>query len=376
MKKGLYLFVVLTTIVCCLCACATQNVPAATTTDKAGAETSAGAVSEQSKPSAAASEPEYVLKFGYGEAADPKTSLEHVAATHFKEYIERESNGRISVQLYPGGTLGDSEALIQQVQIGSVQGCPTADAKLATMFPPIQCLSIPYLFDNREVAFKVLDGPIGQEIKDGVLAATGMRILTIGENGGFRCFSNNTREIHSPADMKGLKFRVMQSPIMLNMVENLGATPVAITFNEMYTAIQTNVIQGQENPPSVVRAFNLDEIQPYYTLDRHTYSISFFVINNGWFEALPSDLQQVVLDASASTQKTHRETSAKWEGEAVNDLKERGMKVYEPTPEEIELFREATQQPAINYLKENVGEEWVNKIINAVDSARTELGLK
>ena len=200
MKKGLYLFVVLTTIVCCLCACATQNVPAATTTDKAGAETSAGAVSEQSKPSAAAAEPEYVLKFGYGEAADPKTSLEHVAATHFKEYIERESNGRISVQLYPGGTLGDSEALIQQVQIGSVQGCPTADAKLATMFPPIQCLSIPYLFDNREVAFKVLDGPIGQEIKDGVLAATGMRILTIGENGGFRCFSNNTREIHSPAD--------------------------------------------------------------------------------------------------------------------------------------------------------------------------------
>jgi tripartite ATP-independent transporter DctP family solute receptor len=371
MKKGLYLIAVLTIVVLCFSACTTPNIPAAPETDEDGA----GEVPEESKSSTPV-ESEYTLKFGYGEAADLKTSLEHVAATHFKEYIERESNGRITVQLYPGGTLGDSEALIQQVQIGSVQGCPTADAKLSTLFSPIQCLSIPYLFDNREVAFKVLDGPIGQEIKDEVLAATGMRILTIGENGGFRCFSNNTREIRTPADMKGLKFRVMQSPIMLNMVENLGATPVAITFNEMYTSIQTNVIQGQENPPSVVRAFNLDEIQPYYTLDRHTYSISFFVINNGWFEALPSDLQQVVLDASVSTEKVHRETSANWDGEAVDDLKDRGMKVYDPTPEEIQLFREATQQPAIEYLKESVGEEWVNKILDAVDNARVELGLK
>ena len=162
---------------------------------------------------------EYTLKFGYGEPADPNTSLEHVTATAFKEYVEEKSEGRIEVELYSGGVLGDSEALLQQVTIGSIQGCPTADAKLASYYAPIQVISIPYLFENREIAQYVLDSEIGESLREGVQEATGMRLITIGENGGFRCFTNNAREIRTPEDMKGLKFRVMSSSVMMKMVE-------------------------------------------------------------------------------------------------------------------------------------------------------------
>ena len=362
-----------------LSACASQNQAAAPqnteatptpTVTASGVETPAAET-----PTPAVEKGKYVLKFGYGEPADLKTSLEHVAATAFKEYIERESKGEIAVELYPGGTLGDSEALIQQVQLGSIQGCPTADAKLATLFAPIQILSIPFLFDNRDVAFEVLDGDLGQKLKDQVLETTKLRILSIGENGGFRCFTNNTREIKTPADLKGLKFRVMTSQVMMDMVKNLGGIPVSITFNEMYTSIQTNVIQGEENPPSVIRAFSLNEVQPYLTLDRHTYSVSFFVLNNGWFNALPENLQKIVLDGGQAAQKASRETSTTWDSQSVADLKARGMQVYEPTPDEIALFREATQQPAIDYLLNNIDKTWVDEIQADVAAARTKLGL-
>lgn len=315
---------------------------------------------------------EYTLKFGYGEPADPKTSLEHVTASAFKEYIEEHSGGRIEVELYSGGVLGDSEALIQQVMLGSVQGCPTADAKLASYYAPIQAISIPYLFETREVAQKVLDGEIGEIIKQGALDATGMRVLTIGENGGFRCFTNNAREIRSPEDMKGLKFRVMSSNVMMKMVEDLGATPSAISFQEMYTAIQTNVIDGQENPSSVITANNLDEIQKYMTLDNHTYSVSFFVLNNAWYEALPEDLQKVVDDAAAYTEKIHRETSAAWEQSSIDLLVERGMQVYTPTSEEMAMFRDATQQSAIDFLNETIDPAFVQLVLDKVAEASAE----
>jgi tripartite ATP-independent transporter DctP family solute receptor len=316
----------------------------------------------------------YEIKLGYGEPPDLAISLEHMASTTFKEAVEKESNGAIRVTLFPGGTLGDSETLLQQVQLGSVQMCPTADAKLSTLFEPIQILSIPYLFDNRAVAYKVLDGSLRRKICDGVLQK-GLRILTFGENGGFRSFSNNTRVIRTPADMKGLKFRVMQSPILLNMVENLGAIPAAISFAELYTSIQTNVIQGQENPPSVVRAFNLNEIQPYYTLDNHTYSVSFFVIGERFYQSLPAELKEAVRRASAITEKVHRDTSSRWDSEAVADLRKRGMDVYDPTPEEILQFRSLTQGQAVEFLKKSVDASWINEILSEVEKARKEAGL-
>jgi tripartite ATP-independent transporter DctP family solute receptor len=314
----------------------------------------------------AAAQSQYTLKFGYGEPPDPNKSLEHVAATAFKAAVERESKGAITVILYGGGTLGDSEAMLQQVRLGSIQGCPTADAKLATMFAPVQLISIPYLFESREQAYKFLDGPLGQKIAEGVREVSGLKIISAGENGGFRSFSNNQREVRTPADMKGLKFRVIQSPILIEMTKNLGASPMPIAFSEMYTAIQTNVIQGQENPPAVVRAWKLDEIQPYYTLDKHTYSASFFVLNDKWYQALPTNLREAVTKAGQETQTVHRQTSTKWDQESISELRGRGMKVYEPTPAEFAQFRDLTQKAAIVWMRGNVEPKWIDDTLAAV----------
>lgn len=361
--KKVFSLILLVTMVLCLVSC--NKGPVEPPSSNEGSTTS-----EENTQSSGA---EYTLKFAYGEPADPDTSLECVTATAFKEYIEKYSGGRILVELYPGGVLGDSEALIQQVMLGSLQGCPTADAKLAQYYAPIQVVSIPYLFENRDIAQYVLDSEIGDAIKDGVLEATGMRIMTIGENGGFRCFTNNAREIHSPADMKGLKFRIMSSEVMMHMVEDLGAIPSAISFQEMYTAIQTNVIDGQENPSSVIASNNLNEIQKYMVLDNHTYSVSFFVMNNAWLEALPDDLQQVVFDAAAEIEKLHRETSAAWEQSSIDLLKERGMQIYKPNEEEISMFRDATQQSAIDFLNDAIDSSFVSQVLDKVTEAESSL---
>jgi len=326
----------------------------------------------ESAPAAKPAEPAetYTIKVSLSEALDPNISIEAVGALKFKEEIETKSNGAITVEIFPGGTLGESDSVIDQTRNNIIQVALIADSKISGFYPPIQALSIPYIFSDRDHAYAVLDSEesIITEMNNDMAANVGLRIIGFGENGGFRCFSNSKHEVRTAEDMKGLKIRCMNSPLHMDIVTNLGAVPTPLGISELYTALQTNTVDGQENAPQVTALYHFEEVQKYYTLDKHVYSITAFLINESFLQSLPEDLKQIVIDAGASATVATREACIEREAGILEQLAANGMQIYEPTAEEFDTFRVATQQPAIDYLKENIDSKWVDGVIALAES--------
>ena len=292
-----------------------------------------------------------------------------------KAEIEKRSNGRIEVQLYPAGQLGDMVSTVEQVKRGIIQGVQVGDGWIANHFPEIQAISIPYIFKDRDVAWKVLDGPFGKEIMDEYTKKTGLRLLHLTENGGFRCFSNNTREIRSAADMKGLKIRVMPNPAHQETVKALGALPVVVDWGELYTALQTKVADGQENAIPTFVVPKLYEVQKYMILDGHFYSINSVIIQDKWYKSLPSELQRAIDQSAFISTVVNRGVCTASEQKNIKFIQEKGMKVYAPTAKEKETFQVA-QKPVVEFLKTKIDKAWIDKIFKATEQAEKELGYK
>ena len=298
-----------------------------------------------------------------------------------KTEIEKRSGGRIEVKLYPAGVLGNMTSATEQTKRGIIQGVQVGDGWIANHFPEIQLLSIPYIFKDRDVAWHVLDGAFGQEIKAEYVKKTGLRLLHLTENGGFRCFSNNLKEIRTPADMKGMKIRVMPNPAHQETVRALGALPIVVAWSELYTALKTKVADGQENAVATFLVPKLWEVQKYMTLDGHFYSINSVIINNTWFEGLPVELQSAINQAAIISKTVNRGVCTALETKGIAFVQSKGMKVYAPTLKEKDMFKELCQKPVIAFLKKDFQKKgadpvWFDKFFAAVEAAEKALGYK
>ncbi len=291
-----------------------------------------------------------------------------------KSEIEKRSGGRIEVKLYPNGQLGGTESTVKQVRDGIIQATDPSLGHMASIFPEIQVLDIPYLFPNREVAWEVLDGKFGEKIKEKAAKEAGIRILYWGENGGFRHFSNSKRTIKSPADMKGLKIRVQNAPLYLELVKNLGASPSPIPWAEVYTSLQTGVVDGQENAVTTFLTPHFEEVQKHMVLDGHVYAIQTVVVSEKWFQKLPEDLQTAVLQAAEIAKVVTRGLTVAGELKGFEKLDEAGVEVYAPTNEEKEQFRIATQQPVIDWLKKEFSPELIDELIAETETVKAKYG--
>ena len=322
-----------------------------------------------------AQDAEHTMRFGI---ANPVQEFSHSWTPHvaLKEEVEARSDGRIAVELFPNGQLGGIESMVNQVRQGIIQATDPAEGHFATTYPPIQVFSIPYLFLTRDVAWTVLDGPFGQKLADDMAATTGLRPLFWSENGGFRHYSNNVREIRSPADMAGLKIRTMNIPLHMEIVENLGASPTPIAWAELYTSLQTGVVDGQENSIATFLIPKLEEVQSHIVLDGHVYSVNTVVVNEAWFQGLPEDLQQAVEHAGRISLAVNRGLTVANELKGLETLREAGVSVYAPTIEEKRQFREATQDAAIEWLRGEIDPTWVDEMLAAVEAAEKELGYR
>ncbi len=319
-----------------------------------------------------ANEAEHTIKFAYVEAAKD-TSPEHIGATAFKQAVEILSNGKIEVVLYGGGILGDTESFIEQVQEGVIQMAHVAGAKLSGFYPPIQVFSIPYMFKTHTIAYDVLDSEFADNMFEDMADKTGLRIVMRGENGGFRSFTNSVRPIKNPGDMKGLKFRVMNIPLLVKMTEALGASATPMGITEVYTSLQTGLIDGQENAPLITRIWGFQEVQNYYILDKHLYSTTFQVINEDFFQNLPHDMKNAVLEAGRIATIIERGRVRELEASTLEFLKEKGMDIYSPTTEELNEFKQKTQPVIIEWLKDQVDERWITNILEATKQAENDL---
>ena len=219
-------------------------------------------------------------------------SRKAVMADVFAKEVKAKSNGRIDVQVFGAGTLGGERDFVEGVKNGFIQA-GFASGVMANFYPNAMVTDIPYLFPSEAVADRVMDGPYGQKLAEDFLASTGMRNLCFGEV-GFRHFTSGKTPIHSPKDLVGMKIRVQETPLYITEMKALGAQPTPIAFTELYTAMQTGVVDGQENPIPTIIFAKLYEVQKNVTLDGHNYGVDWFVMGDKFFKSLPPDLQNVV----------------------------------------------------------------------------------
>ena len=250
----------------------------------------------------------------------------HLQSLKFKELVEQRTQGEVEIQIFPNKQLGDKETdLISLIQQGVVGSAVITCGPITTFEPLFGIMDLPFLFTSEAQAYKVLDGPIGQKFLDS-LSNVGIKGLAFGER-GFRNVSNNVRPIQKPEDLKGIKTRVMESPVYISTFKALGANPIPMGWGEVYTALQQGTIDAQENPPGVIWAFKLFEVQKYYSLTGHSYSGNVVMMNKTLFDGLAPAQQKALLDSA----KDSAEYGRKMNNESVNDvlakLKEKGMAV-------------------------------------------------
>jgi len=316
-----------------------------------------------------------VFKLGHFEPPDVYTTIEHPMAVVFKSIVEARTNGQIKVEIYPSCTLGKEREMMESTQLGVIQGCIIAEGTVPIFFPLIQVFSIPYLFPTESIGWKVTDGSFGKELFEEMRRTTGLRVIATGR-GAFRNFTNSKHPIHSPKDMKGLKLRTMQIPAHMAMVKALGGAATPISWAEIYSALQTGVVDGQENPVGIIVSGRLYEVQKYLTLDGHVYSTSFFMINDEWFKSLPKSYQKIILDAGRAATVTGRGVSRLQDALGLKKLKDEGMEVYSPTSEEMAEFRKLSQGTVIQWLRENVkgSDKWIDKLLKETEDTEKKLG--
>lgn len=309
----------------------------------------------------------FVLKLAHSDSADMATSRKAVMADTFAKEVKARSGGRIDVQVFGAGALGGERDLVEGVKNGFIQA-GLASGVMANFYPSAMVTDIPYLFPNEEVADKVMDGPFGQKLAEGFHAATGMHNLCFGEV-GFRHFSTGKTPVRSPKDLTGLKIRVQETPLYVTEMKALGAQPTPIAFPETYTALQTGVVDGEENPLPTMIFAKFYEVQKHVTLDGHNYGVDWFVMSDKFFKSLPADLQKVVTDSARAACGAERKANRTFTANATKILAEKGVTVYTPTAEEKGQFRAAAQPPVISFLKTKIDPKLIDGIQAAVKEA-------
>jgi TRAP-type transport system periplasmic protein len=281
------------------------------------------------------------------------------AAKIFKETVEKDSNGEITVEIYPNGQLGQEREVLESLQNGALEMAITGHDPLATFDPIVSALGMPYIYNDADHAFRVVDGEFGQKVKDSLLTKN-LRLIEFGEN-GFRVVTNSKKPIEKPEDYKRLKVRSPQAPVNLAITEALGGTASPIPFGETYTALQQGVIDGQENALPQIFDSKYNEVQKYLSITNHLYGFTTMIIGEPAFKKLTEAQQELVLEAGKKAMQEQRKYSRDLsENVLIKKLEDLGMEVNYP---ELSAFKEATKDVHKDFVKD-FGQDAYDMIIN------------
>lgn len=300
---------------------------------------------------------DYTIKLAWAETADPDGHPVSGCVTHFKNILEERSEGRIAVELYAAGQLGDQTSTLQQVEQGIIQSSLCSTGMIAgSYYDNFNMFEVPYMFPSVERAWEIVNPNTDyfKALAEKTGEACNVRPLALLLE-GLRHTTNSKREIHTPDDMKGLKIRTMEVPAHMEMFKAMGASPTPIAWAEVYGSLQTGVVDGQENPLFNIAYAKLYEVQDYLTLDGHITLLNCWFMNNDFYKSLPEDLQALVDECAIESAYVHREMVEKQDAEAM-ELLSANMTVTELTEEEHEQFVEATQPAVLDYIRSNMSE--------------------
>ena len=301
---------------------------------------------------------QFKLKMGHVATTDEPY---HKAAEKFAELVKQSTGGAVDIQLFPNSLLGGQRELLEGLQLGSVDITLTTAAVLSSFLPKTQVIELPFMFRDREHVYKVVDGPLAKEIYAGDEQRK-LKVIDTWES-GFRNITNNIRPIEKPEDMKGIKIRVMENKMYIDMFKALGANPTPMARGELFTGLQTKVVDAQENPMGQIYTSRFYEVQKYLTLSGHTYSPEVVVFSLATWKKLPAKYQEAILKASAEAKQFNRTLSAQMDTEYVTKSKEKGMVVTNLTPPQIAAFQEK-MTPVWNSFADKIGKDLIEKIKN------------
>ncbi len=241
--------------------------------------------------------------------------------------VEKGTKGRIIIKNFFSGSLGGERESIESVQLGTQELTGTSTGPIPNFVPAVKILDIPFLFRDKAHARAVLDGPIGQALLK-EFDSKGFKALAWSEN-GVRHMTNNKRPINLPDDLKGLKMRTMENPVHVAAYKGFGIITTPMAFPEVFTALQQGVVDGQENPLSVIMAAKFEQVQKYMTLTAHVYSPALLLMNKASFDKLSPADQKVFLDAAKLAAAATRARVDKDDASGVADLRAKGMSIIE-----------------------------------------------
>lgn len=290
------------------------------------------------------------------------TSSQGVGIQEMVRVAAQLSKGHFEFELYPAAQLGNGPQMVAMVQQGELDIFLGGAGYFAALDSRINVFDIPYLFENVEQAYRVMDSEFGREMLD-VLDSKGMKGLSFWEN-GIRSFTNNVKPIHHPDDLKGLKIRTMPgNQVHETLWQQAGLETTPLPSGVIYAAIQEGKINSQEHPISVIYARKFFEVQTYLSLTRHMYGPLIQVINRDVFNALSAAEQEIVLKASYAGAVATRQFSNENEATFLAEMKHAGLQVNEVDPEP---FRNVMRPPIEHDFVAKNGDEWLNKI-NAIN---------
>jgi tripartite ATP-independent transporter DctP family solute receptor len=303
-----------------------------------------------------------IVKYGH---VGPPIHPQHHGAVAFAKYVTEKTKGEIEVQVFPLGQLGGERSMTEQVQAGTLHMTAVTSGVLANFVPEMGIIELPFVYPNRETAYKVLDD---KEVKERFAKfCEPKEFIFIGytEN-EFRDMTNSKRPIKKPEDLKGLKLRVVESPLFIDTFKTLGANPTPLPFPEIYNALQQKVIDGQDNPLYTSNLMKFMEVNKFATITNHILTECPVVVNKKFWNTLTPEQQKIFREAADVQIKVNREGNAKGSADAVEKARALKVEVYILTAQDRAAFKAAVQ-PVYDKYRGVFGAEWYDYFLKKIE---------
>ncbi len=302
---------------------------------------------EQAKPKAK------ILRVGHTLTDD---SHYGVGLKKFAELVKAKTKGAIEVQVYGNSKLGNERDLIEGIALGTVEMCLSSTGPLPSFSKKFMVFDLPFIVQDRDKFYPILDGKTGEDMLAS-LSTKGIKGLVFFEN-GFRHLTNSRKAVNSPADVEGLKVRVMENPVHLETFKVLGANPSPMPFGELFTALQQKTMDGQENPLIIIKTSKFYEVQKHLALTGHFYSPAVLMINEKLFKGFTADQQKAILAAAKEARDYERKFIMDNEKKTIEELKKAGMEITTPNKTEFQKATEAVYKK----FEAEIGKDLIEKI--------------
>ena len=278
----------------------------------------------------------------------------------FGDALAERAGDQVAIELFDGGVLGDEIAQMELVRAGEVDIVPLG-SDVVEIEPKFALFDAPFLFPSKESAREALDGALGEQLGSALRESNNLQLLAFGEL-GFRVISNNIRPIRTPEDLAGLKLRTPGSATRIMAFETLGAAPTPMNLGEVYLALKQGVLDGQENPLSVIEEMSFDEVQKYISLTRHVYTPITLVMNGDKWASLSPELQEQVLEAAAVARRVSREQSDDSDANLLGHFEEQGIEINDA---DLDSFK-AEVEPIYAEIGEIVGPDFMTQAVEII----------